>query len=218
MSAGGLLDSIRSRAEDGGAPGAGGASEEIRRTITMYRNGFTVDDGPLRRLDDPNNGEFLRALAGGRTPKEMGLDENGQPIRGDVVVGLRDKRGEDYTEPERQFEAFDGEGTSLGSAAAPVAAGGVVTPVEGAAAPVVDESQPTTSIQVRLLNGKRLVVKVNKSARVADVAAAVNASGDAGSDPYTLNAGFPPRAVEDMNQTVEEAGLAGSVVNQTKAA
>ena len=59
---------------------------------------------------------------------------------------------------------------------------------------------------------------MNQTATVGDVAAAVNASGDVGDAPYTLNAGFPPRPVEDLTQTVVEAGLAGSVVNQKKAA
>lgn len=215
---GGLLGAIRSRAVDGGAAGSGGATDQVRRRITMYRDGFTVDDGPFRRLDDPANGEFLRALAAGRTPKEMGVDQEGNPIEGDVVVGLVDKRGEDYAEPERGFAAFDGEGTSLGSAETPATAGGVIAPDANAAAPpAVDDSQPTTSIQVRLTSGKRLIVKVNRTATVSDVAAAINASGDAGEDMYVLSAGFPPRPIEDLTKTVEEAGLAGSVVNQKKA-
>ena len=216
---GGLLGAIRSRAVDSStaSAAAGGAADQIRRRITMYRDGFTVDDGPFRRLDDPSNGEFLRALAAGRTPKEMGLDEHGTPIEGEVVVGLVDKRGEDYTEPERGFAAFDGEGTSLGSAETHATAGGVIVPDAGATAPTVDASQPTTSLQVRLTNGKRLLVKVNKTATVNDVAAAINASGDAGTDMYVLSAGFPPRPIEDLAKTVEEAGLAGSVVNQKKA-
>lgn len=33
--------------------------EVITHTITFWQNGFTVDDGPLRRLDDPENAQFL---------------------------------------------------------------------------------------------------------------------------------------------------------------
>lgn len=44
------------------APGA-------RRTITMYANGFTVDDGPFRTLEDPANEPFLRDLARGYVTK-----------------------------------------------------------------------------------------------------------------------------------------------------
>ncbi|PRQ52796.1 putative SEP domain-containing protein [Rosa chinensis] len=33
--------------------------ESINHTITLWRNGFSIDDGPLRRLDDPENAAFL---------------------------------------------------------------------------------------------------------------------------------------------------------------
>lgn len=33
--------------------------EVVTHTITFWRNGFSVDDGPLRRLDDPQNAPFL---------------------------------------------------------------------------------------------------------------------------------------------------------------
>lgn len=31
----------------------------ITHTITFWRNGFSVDNGPLRRLDDPRNASFI---------------------------------------------------------------------------------------------------------------------------------------------------------------
>lgn len=33
--------------------------EVVTHTITFWQNGFTVDDGPLRKLDDPDNAPFL---------------------------------------------------------------------------------------------------------------------------------------------------------------
>lgn len=33
--------------------------EAVTHTITFWRNGFSIDDGPLRRLDDPENTPFL---------------------------------------------------------------------------------------------------------------------------------------------------------------
>ncbi|CAN1220115.1 Plant UBX domain-containing protein 5, partial [Linum perenne] len=35
----------------------------VNHTITLWRNGFTVDDGPLRRLNDPANAEFLEVIS-----------------------------------------------------------------------------------------------------------------------------------------------------------
>ena len=201
----------------------------------MYRSGFVVDDGPYRLLSDLSNGEFLRSLAAGRTPAEMSLDEDGKPMEGEVVVGLVDKRGEEYDPANHSggsggggvgsneggggggFAAFDGEGTSLGSAATPATSGGVIAPDSDATPPTLDSAQPTTSIQVRLLDGTRLVIKVNTTATVQEVASAINASGQAGTEMYVLSAGFPPRPIEDLSKTVQEAGLAGSVVNQKKA-
>ncbi|CAN0496349.1 unnamed protein product, partial [Hapterophycus canaliculatus] len=46
-------------------PGEGGPSTERTITITMYNGGFTVDEGPFRRLDDPANKDFLKDLASG---------------------------------------------------------------------------------------------------------------------------------------------------------
>lgn len=36
--------------------------ESVSHTITFWRNGFSIDDGPLRRLDDPENAPFLEVL------------------------------------------------------------------------------------------------------------------------------------------------------------
>ena len=65
----------------------------------MYRDGFVVDNGPYRRLDDPANAGFLRALAIGQTPPEL-MAEAG-PHR--VLFGLIDKRSEEYVETFRSF-------------------------------------------------------------------------------------------------------------------
>merc|ERR1711865_1224784 len=84
----------------------------------MYRDGFLVDDGPYRRLDDPANAEFLRYLARGQTPRELlaassaDAAEGTGPRTGNITVGLVDKRKEDYVET---FRSFSGGGTTLGT-------------------------------------------------------------------------------------------------------
>lgn len=198
-------DSVFSQAENVG-PNSG---EEVRRTITMYRNGFIVDDGPYRRLDDPANAEFLRSLAQGVTPREL-LAE------GDVTVGLIDKRSEDFVE---RFQSFSGTGASLGTKASGGDGEGDTTTVDPASLPeqppAVDVSQPTTSIQVRLANGKRKVLKINLTATVMDLAAHLRA--DAGTTPFRLLAGFPPQPISDLQQSVEAAGLKGASVSMQSA-
>lgn len=175
---------------------------------SQYRDGFVVDDGPYRRLDDPANADFLRALAMGRTPRELMEDSES----GNVVVGLVDKRGEEYVE---QFRSFSGQGNSLGTAAAPAQLNAVFEPsVLPASPPAVDDSQPSTSIQVRLLNGQRRVIKVNLSQTVADLAAQLRE--DANSQPFRLVSGFPPKPLENPGETVEAAGLKGAQVSMQK--
>merc|ERR1719235_996042 len=62
--------------------------------ITLWRNGFTIGDGPLRPLSDPLNKKFVDDIARGQCPDELkGVGDS------DVPVSVHDKRGEDYKEP-----------------------------------------------------------------------------------------------------------------------
>jgi len=133
------------------------AAAKVTTRITMYRAGFQVDDGPYRRLDDPANADFLRALAMERVPAEL-IPEGANP--GDLNVGLIDRRNEDYVET---FSSFSGEGNALGGAASASERGVIdVHSDYFSSGPDVVEGEPLVSIQVRLLNGKRVVVKLSK--------------------------------------------------------
>lgn len=214
----GIFSAIRSNAEHV-APGSS-SSQPPRRTITLYKSSFTVDDGPERRLDDPSNAEFLRDLAKGVVPKEL-MESEGSD---NVEVGLIDKRSMEYGDDsksqfgrrtEEQNVAFAGEGQSLG-AASQISPGGIITPTS-ATQPVLDESKPTTVIQVRLLNGKRLRIKIEKCAKVSLLIEHIHASGEAGTEDYHLSSGFPPQVLDDFEKTIEECGLVGAQVLQKKA-
>jgi UBX domain-containing protein 1 len=208
-------DSIFNRAESAGPDDGPGGPSNVQRTITMYRDGFVVDDGPYRRLDDPANARFLRSLARGQTPEELIGDGPG----GNTTVGLVDKRKEEYVET---FRSFSGAGQSLGGGGASSGAEGT-----GAATGVFDPSSlpaaseaggDTTSIAVTMLDGSRKVVKVALTATVTELASrAAAASNSTISVPFRIVAGFPPKPLEDGNQTVEEAGLKGARVRLQKA-
>jgi len=217
----GNADSIFNLAEAAGTGEASGDGEEIRRTITMYRDGFVVDDGPYRRLDDPANKEFLRSLANGQTPAELRGDGGSASGSGNITVGLVDKRKEDYVE---QFQSFSGTGQSLGSGVTDVGSSsdsgrpGVYDPsnLSSDASPPGDTE--TTSIAVRMLDGKRKVVKISLAATVAQLAAsAVQASNTSIEVPFRMVTGFPPKPLVDSDQTIEEAGLKGAQVQLQKA-
>jgi UBX domain-containing protein 1 len=139
-----------------------------------------------------------------------------------VSVGLIDKRSEDYVET---FSSFSGHGNSLGSSTTPLVGGagsvdGIIDPTSlPSEPPAVDASLPTTSIQVRLVSGQRRVITINTSATVGDLAAHV-VTASAGNDDRTsaqsfmLVAGFPPKPLVDLKQTIDEAGLKGAQVTQ----
>lgn len=44
-------------------PSAPQQPEAVVHNIVFWTNGFTVNDGPLRRLDDPENAPFLEVIA-----------------------------------------------------------------------------------------------------------------------------------------------------------
>ena len=218
-------DSIFDLAESAGAASGKNENETdapVRRTITMYREGFVVDDGPYRRLDDPSNRGFLRSLARGQTPEELRGDANGPG--GNTTVGLVDKRNQDYVET---FRSFSGAGQSLAASSNSnsngASASGVFDP-SSLPVPSTDEdaTQPTTSIAVRMLDGSRRVVTIALGATVQElaarvVAAASSAASSSSSVPFRIVAGFPPKPLQDGSQTVEAAGLKGARVQLQKA-
>jgi UBX domain-containing protein 1 len=208
----GFVDAVFGRAE--AASSGDNAEKQPRRTITMYRDGFVVDDGPYRRLDDPANADFLRSLAMGRAPAEFG--------GGDVSVGLIDKRSEEYVQT---FSSFSGQGNSLGSsttltgtASSSASSGAMIEPSSlPSEPPAVDNSLPTTNIQVRLVNGQRRVITINTSSTVADLAAHVVVADNNTTQAFMLVSGFPPKPLVDLTQSMEEAGLKGAQVTQKRA-
>ncbi len=198
-------DSIFQLAENATDADRSDENSSSRRTITMYRDGFVVDDGPYRRVDDPENADFLRSLAMGRTPREL-ADE------GNVTVNLVDKRSQDYVET---FRSFSGAGASLGSSAAANTDGIIDPSTLPSPPPEPNTEKPTTSIQVKLLNGRKKVVKINLDSTVGVLASMLVE--DANGESFSLTAGFPPKPLTDMNATIQDTGLKGAQVIMKKA-
>lgn len=127
-------------------------------------------------------------------------------------------------EPVKRFSAFAGVGRTLSTA--PAAAGSpppapAAAPTGGAAGSppgsglTVDESLPSTSIQLRLADGTRMVARFNNHHTVGDIRAFIDASRPTAERGYRLQTmGFPPAQLTDPAQTIEQAGLANSVVIQ----
>ena len=179
-----------------------------QHTITLYRDGFVVDDGPYRRLDDPANSVFLTALASGMIPPE--LSAGGQ----NVNVGLIDKRNQDY-DAQQQQPSFSGTGNALGSTTIDATDDGVVTLTSNtsSSSPELDASRPQTRIMLRLANGSRKVLQVNLDWPLSAILSLM--SDDEPSDQrFTLSSGFPPTILTNYTQTIEEAGLKNAQIIQ----
>lgn len=75
-----------------------------------------------------------------------------------------------------------------------------------------DESQPMTSIQIRIPDGTRLVGKFNHTQRIREVRAFVAAARPGEPVPPVMMTGFPAKPVEDESLTIAEGGLISAVV------
>ncbi|KAF2303697.1 hypothetical protein GH714_021321 [Hevea brasiliensis] len=143
-------------------PSAPQQPEAVIHNIVFWSNGFTVNDGPLRRLDDPENASFLESIRKSECPKLEPADR-----RSSVHVNLI-RRDEQCPEPEKQRHVpFQGVGRTLGSSSTPAATDPTVdsAPLNTAPTPsiglVVDETLPSTSVQLRLADGTRMIAQFN---------------------------------------------------------
>eukprot|EP00026_Physarum_polycephalum_P010849 Phypoly_transcript_11031.p1 GENE.Phypoly_transcript_11031~~Phypoly_transcript_11031.p1 ORF type:complete len:404 (+),score=87.42 Phypoly_transcript_11031:68-1213(+) len=190
---------------------AAGARQEVHRTVTFWRNGFTVDNGPFRTMDDPANEQFLEDISRGVVPTEL---EQGAPPGTNYSVNLVDKRQEEYKEPPKpKVQAFSGSGQTLGSTASAPPPAATQPAAKPPGSFQVDESQPTTSIQLRLGDGTRLVAKFNHTHTVGDIRRFVDAA-RRGTQAYNLMTTFPQKVLTDNTQTIAAAGLQNAVIVQ----
>ena len=203
--------------------------QSVSRTLTFWRDGFSVEDGPLMRYEDPANQEILQAIESGRAPLHLMNVEPGQPA--DVNVFKR--MDEDYTPPKKKFVPFGGQGQRLGSLApgesvrpnppaapapGPAPAPAAAAAAAAAAAPLsvnIDSSEPTTNLQIRLGDGRRLISTFNHSHTVGDLYSFVEASGpESRSRNFVLQTTFPRKELQDRTQTLKDASLINTVVVQ----
>ncbi|XP_057724229.1 plant UBX domain-containing protein 4-like isoform X2 [Arachis stenosperma] len=187
--------------------------EPITHAVTFWRNGFSVGDGPLRSFDDPQNAPFLESIKRSECPKELEPADRGTSVH----VSLT-RKDENYPEPAKpRHLPFRGVGRTLGSSSSSGEAAGescVAAPVPTMGL-VIDESQPVTSIQLRLADGTRMVSRFNHHHTIRDVRAFIDASRPGGAISYQLQTmGFPPKQLTEMDQTIEQAGIANSVIIQ----
>ncbi|KAJ7214947.1 SEP-domain-containing protein [Mycena pura] len=197
------------------------SEEPAIRRLTFWREGFTVEDGPYMRYDDPAHADVLAAIHAGHAPPSILNVRPGQRV--DVQVTKR--TDEDYAAPPAR--PFQGAGQRLGAPVPAAAASSSRTPSAAAADAgaepragittrfAVDQTRPTTSVQIRLADGTKIVCRMNLTHTVGDLRSFINASRPENlTRAYTIGTTFPNRTLADDAATIEGAGLKNSVVVQ----
>ena len=207
MTLGGDGVESRSIVDPSGQPeAAGGPPQE--RILHIWENGFSIDDGELRRFDDPSNSADLEMIRSGRAPLHLMNLRHNQPV--DVKLHQHDT---EYKQPPKQYKPFGGSGQRLGavvpgessSQLASATASGAATPTAQGQAPTIDTSQPTLMIRIQLPDGTRLPARFNATHTVADVYSFVqNASSDTRSRPWVLSTTFPNKDHTDQSLVLGE--------------
>ncbi|XP_031472779.1 plant UBX domain-containing protein 4-like [Nymphaea colorata] len=200
------------------APQTSQEPESVVHNIVFWSNGFTVNDGPLRRLDDPENAPFLESIRKSECPKELEPANRRTAVHVNLI-----RKDEDCPVQEKPHVPFQGVGRTLGSASGSSGAPEPRVPssaqcsISGISSPglSVDPSLPSTAIQLRLSDGTRMVARFNYHHTVGDVRAFLDAARPGSARSYQLQVmGFPPKLLTDSAQTIEQAGLANSVLVQ----
>merc|ERR1711941_160898 len=124
---------------------------------------------------------------------------------GQVHMDMEDHREQDFEPPKKKVKAFSGAGQSLGSPTPPVISSSAAGASSSSAAPKVevDESKPTTMVQIRLADGSRRVQKFNHTHTVGDIRLFV--AQQPGYEAVTfLQTSFPNKTLTDDSQTLQE--------------
>lgn len=181
----------------------------VTRTLHLWRDGFSIEDGPLRRYDDPEHAMDLQMIRTGRAPLHLMEVEHGQ--RCDVRLQQHE---EDWHQLPRIYKPFGGQGRRLGS---PVPGDGNAAPApaappassasDAATASVtdVDSSQPTVAIRFQMPDGSRLPARFNLSHTIGDLYQfARSASSETRNRAFTVQSTFPTKEYTDHSQKLGE--------------
>jgi len=185
-------------------------AEPQERVLHIWQDGFSIDDGDLRRFDDPANQADLAMIRSGRAPLHLMNVQHDQPV--DVKLHQHDTP---YTPQPRKYRPFGGSGQRLGSPVPGTGSSQASTraPTSGAApaastseaAPTVDSSQPTIMIRIQMPDGTRLPARFNTTHTVGDVYGFVQgASPETRSRPWVLATTFPNKDHTDKDLVLGE--------------
>lgn len=180
----------------------------VNRTLHLWADGVSIDDGPLLRFDDPANEHIMAEINQGRAPKAL-LDV--QPDQ-EVDLNLEPHRDENYVAPKPKYKPFGGQGQRLGSPTpGPAPSSSSTSAPTNATAPNsatfsspppqmdVDESQPTLQLQIRLGDGSRLVSRFNTLHTIGDVYNFVDRASPSSGRAWALMTTFPSKELDNKS-------------------
>lgn len=189
--------------------------QDVQILLKLWSNGFSLDDGELRPYNDPTNAQFLESVKRGEIPLELQRLVHGSQVN----LDMEDHQDQEYIKPRLRFKAFSGEGQKLGSLTPEI----VSTPSSPEeedksilnAAVLIDDSVPTTKIQIRLADGSRLIQRFNSTHRVLDVRDfIVQSRPEFATTDFILVTSFPSKELTDESLTLQEADILNTVILQ----
>ncbi|XP_062858311.1 UBX domain-containing protein 2A isoform X2 [Trichomycterus rosablanca] len=190
---------------------SGGKKVEI--VVRLWKDGFTVNDEDFRSYSLEENQEFLEAIKRGELPLEL----EGRAEDEELEVTVEDMKDEMYVPRKKAFHPFSGRGYRLGSVAPRVMTRSRSIHEDCSAPPLpsleLDEALPTTSLQIWLADGRRLVQRFNLSHRISDVYGFVEKA-QRMSLPFVLVTSLPFRELKEEDRSLEEADLTNAVIVQ----
>lgn len=186
--------------------------ERVTRTLHLWQDGVSVDDGPLFAFEDPANANIMAQIQQGRAPNAL---LNVQPNQ-EVDLNLEPHQGQNYVQPKKQYKPFGGSGQRLGSPTPGPAPSSTIATTSSAsssalqtsasAAPAevtVDAAQPTVQMQIRLGDGTRLASRFNTSHTLGDIYDFVDRASTASQQrAYVLQTTFPPTEFSDRTKVL----------------
>ncbi|ANB12574.1 protein phosphatase regulator SHP1 [Sugiyamaella lignohabitans] len=201
--------------------------QRVVRQLTFWKNGFSVEDGPLYRYDDPQNVAHLEAINSGKAPLSLLNVENGQG----VDVRIVRKMDENYA-PPKKLGGFHGQGNRLGSpvpgdislsnsassstanlsSSSSVSALGTASGTAPASGLGASGDAP---VQIRLGDGRALRARFESTGSVQQLYDYVqSAQSSTEARNFVLQTTFPNKELLDREISLKEAGAVGAVVIQ----
>ena len=189
-----LLDVLSSINQFTEANGLETQPGEVEVEVIFFAKGLMLDRAIYREYVSAEGQRVMEDLLQARVPPDLMVRSKGQPLS----LLISDRRGEDFI-PERLHPRNQGQ----------------VGKVDLSVDFKYDESQPTTTLQVRFHTDHDLKkIVVNMSTKVQELHDYIMACAPVDED-YMLMCGYPPQPLEDPDMTVEMLHLLnGTVIQQ----